>query len=83
MQTEKCPEYIRLQAEVETVLEKLTQLTSVQLNAFRSRDQAEFMRLDKELETTVGLKERTIGALKQHSKEHRCQPWAAASAAKS
>ena len=38
------------------------------------------MRLDKELELTVGLKERTIGALSQHTKEHRCQPWNAASA---
>jgi len=38
------------------------------------------MRLDKELELTVGLKERTIGALRQHTKEHRCQPWNAASA---
>jgi hypothetical protein len=82
MQTEKCPEYVRLQAEVEAVLDKLTQLTSVQLNAFRASDQAEFMRLDKELELTVGQKERTIGALRQHSKEHRCQPWHAASTSK-
>ena len=40
------------------------------------------MRLDKELELTVGLKERTIGALRQHTKEHRCQPWNAASASR-
>ncbi len=58
MQSEKCPEYVRLQAEVEAVLEKLTQLTSFQLNAFRASDQAEFMRADKELELTVGIKER-------------------------
>ena len=38
------------------------------------------MRLDKELESTVGSKERTIVALRQHTKEYRCQPWNAASA---
>ena len=31
------------------------------------------MRLDKQLELTVGLKERSIGALRQHEKEHGCQ----------
>jgi hypothetical protein len=68
MQNETCPEYVRLQAEVEAVLEKLVQLTTLQLNAFL----ASVMRLDKELELTVGMKERTIGALREHGKEHRC-----------
>ena len=28
--------------------------------------------LDKELETTVGRKERIVGALRQHLKDHKC-----------
>jgi hypothetical protein len=37
----------------------------------RKRPQA-FARLDKELETTVGRKERIVGALRQHVKDHKC-----------
>jgi hypothetical protein len=65
-----CPECERLQTEVQTALEGLTLLTSAQLAAFRANDQETFMRLDRELENAVGLKERTIGALRQHRKEH-------------
>jgi hypothetical protein len=45
-------------------------LTTDQLAAFRRRDDSTFMRLDKELELTIGLKERTIGALREHRREH-------------
>jgi hypothetical protein len=76
MQMAKCPEYVRLQAEVLDVLEKLTKLTQGQLDAFRRHDQATVMRLDKELETTVGLKERRLGAMRQHAREHKCQAYA-------
>ena len=31
-----------------------------------------FCPLDKELETTVGRKERIVGALRQHVKDHKC-----------
>ena len=33
------------------------------------------MRLDKELETAVGYKDRCIGVLREHEKEHGCQSW--------
>jgi hypothetical protein len=51
---------------------KLIRLTNAQLEVFQARNQAEFMRLDRELELTVGEKERTIGAVRQRIKEHRC-----------
>jgi hypothetical protein len=35
--------------------------------------QTEFMKIDKELENTVGEKERAIGALRQHAEEQGCQ----------
>jgi hypothetical protein len=67
-----CPEYDRLHAEVESVLGNLAQVTTLLLELFRSKDLAGVHRLDKELELTVGEKERTIGALRQHVKEHKC-----------
>ena len=70
----KCAEYTRLEAEVDECLKKLRDLTTLQLEVFRSRNHPSFARLDRELELAVGAKERSIGALNQHGKEHKCQP---------
>lgn len=67
-----CPEYDRLHAEVENVLGNLAQINTTLLELFRSKNISGVHRLDKELELTVGEKERTLGALRQHIKEHRC-----------
>lgn len=67
-----CPEYDRLHVEVENVLGNLAQVTTLLLDLFRSKDLAGVVRLDKELELTVGEKERVLGALRQHIKEHKC-----------
>lgn len=67
-----CPEYDRLHAQVENVLGNLAQVTTTLLDLFRSKDLNGVQRLDKELELTVGEKERTLGALRQHVKEHQC-----------
>jgi hypothetical protein len=66
-----CTQCERLHGEVQDVLARITQLTTAQLSAFRSDDNAAFMRLDKELEIAMGAKERAIGALRQHEREHR------------
>jgi hypothetical protein len=65
---------MQLESEVSSVLQKLTEITSAQLAAFQENDPGKVMRLDKELELTIGEKERCLGALRQHVKEHRCQP---------
>jgi hypothetical protein len=70
---ENCPEYDRLHAQVENVLGNLAQTTALLLELFRSKDVSGVHRLDKELELTVGEKERCIGALRQHVREHKCQ----------
>ena len=72
MSMENCPEYERLHAQVENVLGNLAQVATLLLELFRSRDLSGVQRLDKELELTVGEKERCIGALRQHVKEHNC-----------
>ena len=54
------------------VLNLLTELTKAQLDAFRSHNEAELMRLDKELELAFGRKERSFGALREHERQHKC-----------
>jgi hypothetical protein len=68
-----CAEYDRLSAYVTDCLEKLRQLTTSQLDLFRAGEYAACRRVDKELELSVGAKERGIGALRQHMIEHKCQ----------
>jgi hypothetical protein len=66
----ECSRCEELCAAADQILEKLNILTIDQLAAFRRRDDSTFMRLDKELELTIGLKERTIGASREHRREH-------------
>lgn len=71
-----CQEYANLQHEVQLTLQALTDLTRAMLDAFHAPDRDRFSQLDKELEKMVGRKERSIGALRQHVKEHKCAgPW--------
>ena len=69
-----CPEYDRLRSELENVLGNLSQVTLLLLELFRSGDSHRYKHFDKELELTVGAKERAVGALQQHMREHKCQP---------
>jgi hypothetical protein len=71
---ENCPEYVRLRSEVENVLGNLAQVTMLLLELFRSDNSEKYKHLDKELELTVGEKERAVGALRQHIREHKCRP---------
>jgi hypothetical protein len=66
-----CTECERLRGEVQDELARVTLLTTAQLNVFGSKDDGTFMRLEKELENAMGAKERAIGALRQHQREHR------------
>ena len=67
-----CPEYERLHAQTENVLGNLAQTITLLLEMFRSKNLQAVHQLDKQLELTVGEKERCIGALNQHIREHNC-----------
>jgi hypothetical protein len=69
---DECAEYNRLRGEVENVLGNLAQVTTLLLELFRSKDFPGVQRLDKELELTVGEKERCLGAFRQHLRDHHC-----------
>jgi hypothetical protein len=65
-----CQECERLRGEVQDAIARLIHLNTALLNAFRAGDHATFMNIDKELENAMGSKERTIGAMRQHEREH-------------
>jgi hypothetical protein len=67
-----CQEYERLHAHLENVLGNLAQSATLLLELFRSKNLEGVHRLDRELELTLGEKERSLGALRQHVKEHNC-----------
>ncbi len=69
---DQCQEYANLQQELQLTLQTLSDLTTAMLDAFRANDRSAFARLDKELELAVGRKERVVGALRQHIKDHKC-----------
>jgi len=71
---QRCPDYTRLASEVEQLLQKLRETTEAQLAAFQQQNSSSFTRLDKELELLVGAKERAIGAMREHARQHKCQP---------
>jgi hypothetical protein len=68
-----CAEYDHLESVVERALAKVAEVSTLQLELFRSRKFSKVMSVDKRLENLVGEKERAIGALHQHVKEHHCQ----------
>jgi hypothetical protein len=68
------PNSFRLQADVENVLGNLAQVTTLLLELFRAGKGDGYKDLDNKLELTVGEKERAVGALRQHVREHKCQP---------
>lgn len=67
-----CPEREALQREATRNLQVLIELTKQQIDALTSNDQSRLLALDKNLEKVFGEKERSFGALRQHTKEHGC-----------
>lgn len=68
-----CAEHDQLAARAHACLEKLHQLTREQLESLEAGEDQRFMRIDREVETTLGEKERAIGALRHHDEAHGCQ----------
>lgn len=67
-----CAEREALQREAARNLQLLIELTKQQIDALTASDQARLLALDKNLEKVFGEKERSFGALRQHTKEHGC-----------
>jgi hypothetical protein len=67
---DNCSECVRLEQELRETLHRLMLISTSLMDSFRDNDQPTFARLDKELELIVGEKERGVGALRQHAKDH-------------
>ena len=68
--SQECDRCRELSQKVDRILEKLTQVTNTQLTEYRRQNMSRFMALDKELELIMGEKERSIGELREHRREH-------------
>lgn len=67
----ECDHCKRLFDEVEKHLNHISEVSREQAAAVARQDEAWVDRLDRELERTMGAKERSLGALKEHWHEHQ------------
>ena len=68
----ECKELNRLIAVLESAVANLAQQTTLLLDLIRARDLHSWGQLDRQLELTLGEKERALGALRQHIRDHQC-----------
>lgn len=67
-----CPKQQELIAETQKFLIQLAELARQEADALAAGDNDSIMLIDKEIESTLGDKERTMGALHRHQREHGC-----------
>jgi hypothetical protein len=67
-----CLRQQELIGEVQHHLIRLSDLARAEVEAVRSKDDKELLSIDKEIEATLGEKERSLGALREHRREHGC-----------
>jgi hypothetical protein len=58
--------------ETQRHLIRLAELAKQESEAIASRNESLILALDQDIENTLGLKERALGALSEHRKEHGC-----------
>ncbi len=67
-----CERRDALMEETQRQLLRLADLARAQGEALRNNQENVVMAIDKEVERTLGEKERSLGALREHKKEHGC-----------
>lgn len=74
MSNDKCEKHTELLIQAQSTLKKIRETIERQKQVIGSESVSpQFLCYDKELELLMGEKERVIGALRQHDKEHGCQ----------
>jgi len=69
---EYCETKSNLMQAAEDTLERLIRLARFQREALESGSEGTAAAIDQELEQTFGEKERRLGALYEHTREHGC-----------
>jgi hypothetical protein len=67
-----CKQKDELLEAVQRHLARLSELAHLEITAIQSKSDNTWLNIDKEIENTIGEKERALGALKQHQQEHGC-----------
>ena len=67
-----CRKKQELMAEVQRQLVHLAELARAESAAIENLTGNTWIAIDKEIENTIGAKERAIGALREHNEEHGC-----------
>ena len=67
-----CPQQQDLMVEVQTHLLRIADLSRATAEAVANRNENLTRELDKLVEMEIGAKERALGALRQHRRDHGC-----------
>ena len=67
-----CLEKQELIAQVESCLERIAKLARAGVDVLRDELEEDWLEIDRQIEAAFGEKERSVGALRQHRKEHGC-----------
>ena len=67
-----CARQQELNEEVQRHLKRIAELAHAEVDALQDRHTNLWLKLDKEIELEIGEKERCIGALNEHRREHGC-----------
>jgi hypothetical protein len=70
--TPLCPQQQELMADVQRHLMEISKLTRAVAEALADGNENTAAALDKQVDIELGKKERAMGALHQHRKEHKC-----------
>ena len=68
----QCQQKDELIQKVQQHLLRLAELAKREAKIIRDTEDVIWLAIDKEIENEIGSKERCLGALKQHQKEHGC-----------
>jgi hypothetical protein len=72
MEEQICSRRQELIEEVQGHLIRLAELAREEAAVMGGQDQTRWLEVDKRIENTLGEKERAMGALNEHRKEHGC-----------
>jgi hypothetical protein len=67
-----CPQQQSLMVEVQTHLLRIADLSRATAEAVANRNENLTRELDKQVEEEIGAKERALGALREHRRDHGC-----------
>jgi hypothetical protein len=69
----RCPEFARLQEQLEAIETQLDELVASQSRAFQANDQAKFWQINQEIALVDGRRTELLDTLRCHVRDHGCR----------